>query len=558
MQKLVECVPNFSEGQNSQIIQAITDAIENIDQVKLLDVDPGADTNRTVVTFIGTPAAVLEAAFQGIKTAADLIDMRTHQGAHARMGATDVCPFVPVSGVSMEDCVKMAHQLGERVGNELGIPVFLYEAAATKPERQNLADIRKGEYEGLAEKLAKPEWKPDFGPAELNEKAGATVIGARRFLIAYNVNLNTRDRKLAHEIALNIREGGRRKRDSNGKALRDQNGKFLMQPGTLKAVKAVGWYIEEYAQAQVSMNLINQDITPPHLAFDECCRQAEKLGLRVTGSELVGLIPLQAILDAGRHYLKKQGKSAGVPNAELIRVAIESMGLDDISEFDPMKKIIEYQVAQPAGPLAKMSVADFCDETSIDSPAPGGGSVSAVAGALGAALAAMVANLTIGKKGYQDVWESLKPLAEVGQEFKNFFMHAIDQDTEAFNHVMDAFSLPKKTPEQKEERIRAIQAATKAAIEVPFSVMQQGVACLEKIIPIAETGNSNALSDVGVAALMLRSAAEGAFLNVKINLPGVTDTEFVEKYQQEAERLLSLARINERKVLDIVEKRMAE
>jgi glutamate formiminotransferase/formiminotetrahydrofolate cyclodeaminase len=556
MQKLVECVPNFSEGRNPQIIQAITRAIESVSQVKLLDVDPGADTNRTVVTFIGPPEAVLAAAFQGIKTAADFIDMRQHLGAHPRMGATDVCPFVPVSGVTMEACVQLAQQLGERVGRELGIPVFLYEAAATKPERRNLAEIRKGEYEGLAEKLADPEWSPDFGPATFNAKSGATVIGAREFLIAYNVNLNTRDKKLAHEIALNIREGGRRQRDDSGKVLRNDTGDFITQSGTLKAVKAVGWYIQEYGQAQVSMNLVNKEMTPPHLAFDECCRQAENLGLRVTGSELVGLIPLQAMLDAGRHYLKKQGKSAGVPDAELIHVAVQSMGLNDISAFDPAKKIIEYQVADPVGPLAQMSVAAFADETSTDSPAPGGGSISALAGALGAALAAMVANLTIGKKGYETVWESLKSLAEAGQEFKKFFIRAIDADTEAFNKVMAAFSLPKKTPEQKEHRARVVETATKAAIEVPFSVMQQGVACLEKLQPIAETGNSNALSDVGVAALLLRSATEGAFLNVKINLPGVSDPAFVQNYHQEAERLLSLARIGERNVLNIIEKRM--
>lgn len=556
MQQLVECVPNFSEGRDQHVIQAITQSIKNIPLVQLLDVDPGAETNRTVITFIGPPAAVLEAAFQGIRTAAELIDMRRHQGAHARMGATDVCPFVPVQGATMETCVQLARQLGERVGRELSIPVFLYEAAATQPQRQNLADIRKGEYEGLAEKLADPAWQPDFGPAHLNARSGATVIGAREFLIAYNVNLNTRDKKLAHEIALNIREGGRRQRDETGKAMKNEAGEYLTQSGTLKAVKAVGWYIPEYGRAQVSMNLVNKEMTPPHLAFDECCRQAETLGLRVTGSELVGLIPLQAMLDAGRHYLLKQGKSAGVPDAELIQVAIQSMGLNDIAPFDPLKKIIEYQVANPVGRLARLSVAAFADETSTDSPAPGGGSISALAGALGAALAAMVANLTIGKKGYETAWESLKMFAEAGQDFKKFFIQAMDADTAAFNQLMAAFSLPKKSPEQKEIRGREIEIATKAAIEVPFSVMQHGVACLEKLRPIAETGNSNALSDVGVAALMLRSAVEGAFLNIKINLPGVSDPEFVRMYQQEAERLLSLARISERQVLDIVDQRM--
>ncbi|MBN2088970.1 glutamate formimidoyltransferase [candidate division KSB1 bacterium] len=556
MSGIVECVPNFSEGRNKSIIDAIARSIENTNGVKLLDVDPGADTNRTVMTFVGPPDAVIEAAFMAIKTASELIDMRQHHGAHARIGATDVCPLVPVAGISMEECVRLAHALGKRVGEELKIPVFLYEAAASVPERTNLADIRKGEYEGLAARLNDPVWKPDYGPAEFNPRSGATVIGAREFLIAYNINLNTRDQKLAHKVALNIREAGRAKRDEHGNLMRDSAGNTIKEPGTLRAVKAVGWYIPEYGRAQISMNLVNSKITPPHLAFDECCQQAAAFGLRVTGSELIGLIPLEAMLEAGRYFLRKQGKSAGVPDTELIHIAVQSMGLNEINPFDPMKKIIEYQLAPPFGPLAQMSVTNFVDETSMDSPAPGGGSVSATAGAMGAALAAMVCNLTIGKKGYETVSEFLKPLAEEAQKSKNNFLKAIDLDTEAFNAVMAAFSLPKSNELEKTARATAIQDANKGAVKIPLSVMQMGVELLEKIVPVAENGNSNALSDIGVAALMLRSAAEGAFLNVKINLPNIVDQDFVNTHQIEADKLLSLARIAERKILDIVEQRM--
>ena len=556
MPKLVECVPNFSEGRDQKIITAIAEAIKGIEQVKLLDVDPGADTNRTVVTFLGSPAAVVEAAFQAIKRAAALIDMTKHQGAHARIGATDVCPLVPVSEITVEECVQLAHQLAKRVGDELAIPVYLYELAAARPERTNLATIRKGEYEGLPEKLKDPEWQPDYGPAHFNARSGATVVGVREFLIAYNVNLNTPDRKLAHQIALNIREAGHAKRDEMGKMMRDEQGKIIRQPGALKAVKAVGWYIDQYKQAQVSINLVNYKITPPHIAFDECCRQAEQLGLRVTGSELVGLIPLQAMLEAGRYYLLKQGKSAGVPEEELIRVAIQSMGLDDVAPFEPAQKIIEYQVAPPYGELAQMSLVQFANATSTDSPAPGGGSVAAAAGAFGAALNAMVANLTIGKKGYEAVFETLKPLAELAQNYRKEFLQAIDRDTAAFNRLMQVFALPKKSEAQKKERTQAIESATKAAVEVPLSVMRFGVEMLEKALTIARTGNKNALSDVGVGALMLRAATEGAFLNVKINLPGIKDKAFTDISWREAEKLLSLAKIAEKKILDVVEKRM--
>ena len=553
MLKLVECVPNFSEGQNKAIIDAITKEISDTEDVKLLDVDPGADTNRTVVTFIGSPEGVKEAAFKEIKKASELIDMREHKGAHARMGATDVCPFVPVSGVTMEECVEIAKEVGKRVAEELSIPVYLYEEAATRPERNSLADIRKGEYEGLPEKLKDPEWKPDFGEAKFNEKSGATVIGAREFLIAYNVNLNTKDRKLAHDVALTIREAGRRKRDSDGKVVRDKNNIPIKVPGLLKATRAVGWYIDEYGQAQVSINLINYKITPPHIAFDTICEEAEKRGLRVTGSELVGLIPLQAMLDAGRYYLSKQDKSAGVPEEELIKAAIVSMGLNDLTEFDPQKKIIEYQVQELKGSLVKMDLRDFANELSSDSPAPGGGSVAALAGALGSALTSMVANLTVGKKEYQKNRGEMKEVAVDAQKYKDALLRAIDRDTDAFNNLMNAFRLPKKTDEQIVKKEQAIEAATKEACLVPLDVMKNSLEVLKLAQVVAEKGNENAASDAGVASLMARSAVEGAGLNVKINLPGINDAEFVEKMKTEVKNLIAEANNLQNKIIEAVD-----
>ncbi len=553
MLKLVECVPNFSEGQNKAIIDAITKEISDTEDVKLLDVDPGADTNRTVVTFIGSPEGVKEAAFKEIKKASELIDMREHKGAHARMGATDVCPFVPVSGVTMEECVEIAKEVGKRVAEELSIPVYLYEEAATRSERNSLADIRKGEYEGLPEKLKDPEWKPDFGEAKFNEKSGATVIGAREFLIAYNVNLNTKDRKLAHDVALTIREAGRRKRDSDGKVVRDKNNIPIKVPGLLKATRAVGWYIDEYGQAQVSINLINYKITPPHIAFDTICEEAEKRGLRVTGSELVGLIPLQAMLDAGRYYLSKQDKSAGVPEEELIKAAIVSMGLNDLTEFDPQKKIIEYQVQELKGPLVKMDLRDFTNELSTDSPAPGGGSVAALAGALGSALTSMVANLTVGKKEYQKNRGEMKEVAVDAQKYKDALLRAIDRDTDAFNNLMNAFRLPKKTDEQIVKKEQAIEAATKEACLVPLDVMKNSLEVLKLAQVVAEKGNENAASDAGVASLMARSAVEGAGLNVKINLPGINDAEFVEKMKTEVKNLIAEANNLQNKIIEAVD-----
>ncbi len=536
MMKLVECVPNFSEGRDMSKIEQITNEIKSVEGVKLLDVDPGKDTNRTVVTFIGSPESVLEAAYKAIARAAEVIDMRKHKGAHARMGATDVCPFVPVSGVTMEDCAELARKLGKRVGEELGIPVYLYEEAATRPERKNLANIRAGEYEGLPEKLKDPEWKPDFGPAEFNAKSGATVIGAREFLIAFNVNLNTRDTKIAREIAFTIREKGRLKRDENGKVVRDENGKALRVPGKFKACKAVGWYMEDFGRAQISMNLVNYKITPPHIVFDECCRLAEKLGVRVTGSELVGLIPLEAMLQAGRHYLKKQGKTTGVPESELVHIAVLSMGMDDLYKFEPEKKIIEYQFRRE-DTLEKMPIDKFSDLLSTDAPAPGGGSVAALCGALSAALSSMVAALTFGKEGYEDVFEEMEEIGVEAQRLKDAFLADITRDTESFNRLMDAMRLPKKTDEDKKVRAEAIEEATKEATLVPLSVLEQALEVSKLALRLATKSNRNSISDAGVAASTARSAVIGAFLNVKINLPGINDEAFKKETLKKAEEL---------------------
>ncbi|RLC45314.1 MAG: glutamate formimidoyltransferase [Candidatus Coatesbacteria bacterium] len=542
MLKLVECVPNFSEGRDKAIIDEIAKAITATAGVKLLDVDPGADTNRTVVTFIGTPEGVKDAAFNAIRRAQELIDMRKHKGAHARMGATDVCPFVPVAGVTMDDCVEIAKAVGKRVAEELGIPIYLYENAASRPERRNLATVRQGEYEGLAEKLKDPNWKPDFGEAIFNPRSGATCVGAREFLIAYNVNLNTRDRRKARDIALSIREAGRAKRDENGKIVRDENGKAIKVPGRLKFCKATGWYIDEYAMAQVSMNLTNYKVTPPHLAVEVCREEAQKRGLVVTGTELVGLIPKEAMLVAGRYYLEKQGKCPGQPEKELIRVAAQSMGMSEVAPFDPKEKIIEYQFADDEGSLRKMTLCDFADELSTDSPAPGGGSVAALSGAMSASLAVMVANLTHGKKGYTEHNAAMSEVALAGQPLKDEFLRTIDTDAEAFDSVMAKMRMKKKTPEEKAERDRAIQEATKDATLVPLSVLRKSLDALKLANTVAEKGNVNSLSDAGVSALMGYAAAESAYMNVLINLAGITDTDFVTKTRDEAEELLAVAK----------------
>jgi len=554
--KLVECVPNFSEGRDREKINTITKEIESTPQVTLLDVDPGESTNRTVVTFIGTPEGVKEAAFKAIKKASEVLDMSQHTGAHSRIGATDVCPFVPVSGVTMEDCVQLAHEVGERVARELNIPVYLYEEAAQKPERRNLATIRVGEYEGLPEKFKDPEWAPDYGKPVFNPQTGATVIGAREFLIAYNINLNTRDRKLAHEIALNIRERGRAKRDKEGKIIRDENGKAIKVPGKFKEVKAVGWYIEDYGIAQISINFTNYKISPPHVVFDEVRKEAEKIGLRATGCELVGLIPKEAMLMAGRHYLEKQGKSTGVPEEELIRTAILSLGLNDVSPFEPKKKIIEYQFKEVENSLLDLNLREFANELSIDSPAPGGGSTAALSGALSAALSSMVSNLTVGKKEYEDVQKDVRKFAVSAQGLKDEFLRAVDLDTIAFNKVMDALRLPKKTDEQKEEKARAIEKASQEATLVPLGVLENSIEALKLAKEVALKGNKNSLSDAGVAGLMAQAAAEGAYYNVKINLPGLEDADFKSKTKKQATTLVKKARMLGDELREMVEKEL--
>ena len=535
--KLVECVPNFSEGRDREKIQAIVREIEAVPGIKLLDVDPGESTNRTVVTFIGAPEAAKEAAFRAIAKAAEVIDMRGHKGAHSRVGATDVCPFVPVSGVTMEDCVRLAAELGARVAAELGIPVYLYEAAARKPERRNLATVRAGEYEGLAEKFKDRRWAPDFGEPVLNPKAGATVIGAREFLIAYNINLNTRDRKLAHEIALSLRESGRAKRDKDGNVVKDKRGETVKAPGKFKEIKSVGWYIEDYGLAQISVNFTNYKVTPVHVVFDEARRLAGKLGLRVTGSELVGLIPKEALLMAGRYYLEKQGKSPGVPEEELIRTAVRSLGLNDVSPFDPAKKIIERQFDKEGPSLVGMTLREFVSELSMDSAAPGGGSVAALCGALSAALSAMVANLTVGKKGYEGVREDMVATAVRAQALKDGLLEAVDRDTRAFNKVMDAFRLPKTSAEQALEKERAVEDANKEATLVPLEVLENAVEAVALAGNAAAKGNRNSVSDAGVAGLAGLAAGEGAYYNILTNLAGIKDQKFVGDVRRRVGRL---------------------
>jgi glutamate formiminotransferase/formiminotetrahydrofolate cyclodeaminase len=523
--RLVECVPNFSEGRDKSVIDAISRAISATSGVRRLDVDPGADTNRTVYTFVGPPEAVAEAAFRGAEAAAQLIDMAKHQGAHPRMGALDVCPIVPVAGVTMDECVEVARALGRRIAESLKLPVYFYEFAATRPERRNLADIRAGEYEALPTKLADPAWKPDAGPAAFNARLGATVVGAREFLIAYNVNLNTRDPKLANEVALNIREAGRLKRDANGDVVKDASGQDLRVPGRLKATKAIGWYIEQYRQAQVSINLLSFRTTPLHVVLETVREEAAKLGLVVTGSELVGLTPLEPLVEAGRYYLKKQGRSPGLPERELVEVAIQSLGLAQLAPFDPDKRIIEYAVRMPA-PLVSLSVGQFVDEVSSNSPAPGGGSVAALAGSLGAALAAMVANLTVGKKGYEAAWEPSTKLAERAQALKAELLRAVDEDTRAFDDVLAAMRLPKTSDEEKRTRSDAMAAAYEKATAVPLATARLCLQAIEVAQEAAVIGNKNSISDAGVGAHIAKAGLESAILNVRINLPSVREGAF--------------------------------
>jgi glutamate formiminotransferase/formiminotetrahydrofolate cyclodeaminase len=530
MKKLVECVPNISEGRDQAIIEQVTAVIEDVPEVHLLDVDPGADTNRTVITFIGPPAGVAEAAFRVVKRAAELIDMSKQKGAHPRHGATDVCPFVPVKGVSMEECVVIARQVGERIGKELDIPVYLYEEAAQKPERRNLAHVRKGEYEALSDKLGTEEWKPDFGPNVWNERAartGATNVSARGFLVAYNVNLNTRSKKIADNIALDIKEAGRAQRDDNGVLVKGADGENILVPGPYKldACKAVGWVIPEYDKAQVSINLVNTAVTKPHQAFDACTSSALDRGVYVTGSELVGLIPEGDLMAAGKHYLRKAGQSAGIPKKLVIETAIQSMGLRELGPFDPAEKIIEYQAGMVDGPLVSMTNREFVDELSTDSPAPGGGSVAALSAAQAAGLVAMVGNLTVDKRKYATVQDRVKEIAERGQELKDFFLTAMDDDTAAFNAVMDCFGMAKGTPAQKKAKDLAVAEATRGATSVPLSVLERVPELLELADEIGKIGNAASLSDAGVAVLTALAGAEGAYYNVLINLESLKDCD---------------------------------
>jgi glutamate formiminotransferase/formiminotetrahydrofolate cyclodeaminase len=556
---IVECVPNFSEGRDRGVIDQIARAIDEVEGASVLDVDPGAATNRTVVTFVGEPEAVVEGAFQGLRAAGELIDMRKHSGAHARMGATDVCPFVPVSGISMEECAELARRLGRRVGEELGIPVYLYEYAASRPERRNLAAVRAGEYEGLEAKLADPEWAPDFGEASFNAQSGATVIGARKFLIAYNVNLNTRDKKLAHDIALDIREAGRWKRDAAGKIVRDADGVKQRVDGLLPATKAVGWYIDEYDRAQVSINLVDYEVTAPHQVFDTIEAGAHRRGMRVTGSELIGLIPLDAVLRAGRHYLERQGESVGIPDRQIVETAVQSLGLSELSPFDPDEKIIEYRLARERQSLVARTVAGFADELSTDSPAPGGGSVAALNGALSAALSAMVGNLTHGRKGQEDVWEAMSKLAADAQSRKEFFLEAVDRDTDAFNRVIAAGRGRAKTDEEKAAKAERVKMANRGATTVPLEVLEGCGRLLELAREMATSGNPNSLSDAGVAAWCARTCAEGAYYNVLINLGGlVDDDEWAGAVVERARRAIAEVRSAADELTSETERRLSE
>ncbi len=561
--RIIECVPNFSEGRDKGVIEQITAAIEAAADVKLLDVDPGEATNRTVVTFVGEPEAVVEAAFAGVKRAAELIDMRRHKGAHPRMGATDVCPLIPVSGVTIEECAELARALARRIADELQIPTYCYEAAAFTEERRNLAVCREGEYEGLPQRMTSAEDAPDFGARVFDEsiaRTGATAVGARDFLIAVNFNLNTTSTRRANAIAFDVREKGRPVREGNpivGKIIKDENGEPLMRPGTLKSTKGIGWYIEEYGIAQVSMNLTNIAVTPLHVAFDDVCRCADARGVRVTGTEIVGLVPKRALLDAGRHFLRKQRRSLGITEEEIIRIAIKSMGLDDLKPFNPREKVVEYMLEEPAGKrLIDMTCKGFAEETASESPAPGGGSISAYMGALGAALGTMVANLSSHKAGWDDRWEEFSLWAEKGQALMAELLHLVDEDTEAFNRIMAVFAMPKTTDEEKAARSAALQVATLYATEVPLRTMKAAERVFEIVKAMAEQGNPNSVSDAGVGALAARSAVLGARLNVRINAAGLKDKAKAAELVGEADEIAARVVAMEQEVLKIVEEKI--
>ena len=561
--RIIECVPNFSEGRDKGVIEQITAAIEAAADVKLLDVDPGEATNRTVVTFVGEPEAVVEAAFAGVKRATELIDMRRHKGAHPRMGATDVCPLIPVSGVTIEECAELARALARRIADELQIPTYCYEAAAFTEERRNLAVCREGEYEGLPQRMTSAEDAPDFGARAFDEgiaRTGATAVGARDFLIAVNFNLNTTSTRRANAIAFDVREKGRPVREGNpivGKIIKDENGEPLMRPGTLKSTKGIGWYIEEYGIAQVSMNLTNIAVTPLHVAFDEVCRCADARGVRVTGTEIVGLVPKRALLDAGRHFLRKQRRSLGITEEEIIRIAIKSMGLNDLKPFNPREKVVEYMLEEPAGKrLIDKTCKGFAEETASESPAPGGGSISAYMGALGAALGTMVANLSSHKAGWDDRWEEFSLWAEKGQALMAELLHLVDEDTEAFNRIMAVFAMPKTTDEEKAARSAALQVATLYATEVPLRTMKAAERVFEIVKAMAEQGNPNSVSDAGVGALAARSAVLGARLNVRINAAGLKDKVKAAELVGEADEIAARVVAMEQEVLKIVEEKI--
>jgi glutamate formiminotransferase/formiminotetrahydrofolate cyclodeaminase len=560
MRKLIECVPNFSEGRDLEVIRQITDAIESVDGVSLLDVDPGASTNRTVVTFVGSPDAAVEAAFRGIKKAAELIDMRKHKGAHPRMGATDVCPFIPVSNISWEEAIACANKLGKRVGEELSIPVYLYERAAKNASRSNLSIVRAGEYEGFFEKMKGPAWKPDFGPSIFNEKSGATVIGARDFLIAYNVNLNTKAVRRANSVAFDVRENGRVKTEDGtpfGKPVLDASGEPVRIPGMLKHVKAIGWYVEEYGIAQISMNLTNIEETPLHVAFDACVESASKRGLRVTGSEIVGMVPKKCLIEAGRYFFRKQKWSEGASEEALIDIAVRSMGLGELKPFDPNEKVIEFKIESDSKrSLLKMNLREFCNETLSDSPAPGGGSVAALMGALGASLGGMVANLSAGKRGWDDRLEYFSDRAVKAQQLKDELLSLVDEDTAAFNKVIDAFALPKESAEEKAARSAAIEQATKYAAEIPFKAMETAFKSYQLLSEMADKGNPASISDVGVGALATRACIEGAAMNVRINLAGLKDEKFKSAFVEKVRKISADSEARFKEINRVVEKKL--
>ena len=564
MKQLIECVPNFSEGRNLEVIKQITNEIETVEGIKLLDVDPGASTNRTVVTFVGEPSDVLEAAFRGIRKAQELIDMRNHHGDHPRFGATDVCPLVPVAGITMEETAEYARKLAERVGKELNIPVFCYENSAFKPERRNLANCRQGEYEALKERIVTKEWKPDFGPTKFTEsvaKSGASAIGARDFLIAVNYNLNTTSTRRANAIAFDVREKGRPKREGNpitGKIIKDANGNPVMLPGTLKGTKAIGWFIKEYGIAQVSMNITSIRETPLHVAFEEVCKKAAARGIRVTGTEIVGLVPKSVLIDAADYYLAKQQRSLGIDEAEKMKIAIKSMGLDDLKPFDPAEKVIEYMIADKAtNRLVDMTCEGFANETASESPAPGGGSIAAYMGSLGAALGTMVANLSSHKPGWDAKWRYFSDVAEKGQKLKDELIHLVDEDTNAFNKIMNAFGLPKGTDEEKAARKRAIQEATKYATEVPFRTVQRSFEVFEICELMIKKGNPNSVTDGAVGVLCAEAAVTGAYLNVKINASSLDDKEFATKIVAEAHDYVVRANRIKSRLIKLVDKQLS-